>query len=252
MKKFIALLTFVFGASFMAMPALAENSGVSATARVTSKSNMEIDNRVEGLNSLVERVKEMERLSEQEKSAIISTLNSEIENIKNLKTAINASSTSSTTLKADMLAIAKAYRIHALVIPQGRIVASADRIVTIADKLAVLSVKLQARIDAAKASSTDVSAMVTLIADLNAKVADAKVQAQAAVTEVTSLKPDNGDEAVLKSNQVALKDARTKIQVATKDVNVARKDSKNIISALRKISVKAKVEIKTSSSTEDR
>ena len=73
---------------------------------------------------------------------------------------------------------------------------------------------------------------VSALADMNAKIADANVQAQAAVTETASLQPDNGNATVMASNTATLKDARTKIQTAQQDLVKARQDAGVIVKAL--------------------
>jgi hypothetical protein len=97
--------------------------------------------------------------------------------------------------------------------------------------LAQLSDKFSARI-AALPSGTSASLSATL-ADYNAKIADAKVQANAAVSEVANLKPDNGDTSIQQSNTAALKDARSKTQAAQQDIVAARKDAETIVKGLR-------------------
>jgi hypothetical protein len=115
---------------------------------------------------------------------------------------------------------------------------ASHRILIAAGKLENLSPKLSARIDAAALDSSgsagvDVNALHTALADLNAKVIDAKVQANAAISETTNLKPDNGDAAILASNTAILKDARTKIQAARADIQAAFKDAQTIANDVR-------------------
>ena len=119
-----------------------------------------------------------------------------------------------------------------VIIPQGRVSATADEINTTADLLATLSAKLQTRITAAQTAGKDVSALTALLTDMNAKIADAKTQADAAVALVAMLTPDNGDKAKMDANNQALKDARAKIKAGLADLEAARKDAHSIIQAL--------------------
>jgi hypothetical protein len=95
-----------------------------------------------------------------------------------------------------------------------------------------LAGKLQTRISAAQSAGNNVTVAQAALTDMNAKLTDANTQAQAAITEVSGLKPDNGDQTVMQSNTAALKDARTKIQTAQKDLVAARKDAGIIVKSV--------------------
>ena len=64
---------------------------------------------------------------------------------------------------------------------------------------------------------------------MNAKIADANTQAKAAVSGISGLQPDNGDQTVMQSNTAALKAARVDIQTAQNDLVAARKDAGTIV-----------------------
>jgi len=70
------------------------------------------------------------------------------------------------------------------------------------------------------------------LADMNAKVADANTQSQAAVSLVANLQPDQGNQTVMQSNQTALKTARADIKAALADFKTARQDAGSIVKAL--------------------
>jgi hypothetical protein len=96
-----------------------------------------------------------------------------------------------------------------------------------------LTAKLQARITAAQAAGSDVSAATTALADFSAKLADAKNQADAAVAETANLSVDNGDKSVLAANNAALKDARAKLVLAEKALKAAEADARTIAKVLK-------------------
>ncbi|MGA2418327.1 MAG: hypothetical protein ABSF55_03760, partial [Candidatus Staskawiczbacteria bacterium] len=66
-------------------------------------------------------------------------------------------------------------------------------------------------------------------------IADASAQANAAVSEVSGLLPDQGNTATMQANIAALKDARAKIKTATADLVSARKDMGTIVQDLREM-----------------
>lgn len=202
--------------------------------KAKSRASEEIERRTNLLGDLSERIKGMVRISGDDKSALSSMLQTQIDALIALKAKI-AAETSTTSLKEDIKSITNSYRIFALVMPKASITAYADRLHVLVSQMTTLGTKLQTRIDAAKAGGADVSAATTAMADYNAKVADAQVQITAAVNEITPLQPDNGDATIAASNKVALQDARTKLEAARKDLETARKDVEKVRKALPKV-----------------
>lgn len=203
-----------------------------------TKADAQINARVKALTALSTRINEMQRVSTNQKASLTATLQAAISEMNALKAKIDAD-TDGATLKADIQSITKSYRIYLLVLPQGRITAAADRIITTVGLMNDLSAKLQTRITTAQTAGQDVTAMNASLVDMNAKTADATVQANAAITLIANLQPDNGDQTVFQSNQAALKDARAKIKLATQDLQTARKDAGTIVKALKNVKVKA-------------
>jgi len=220
--------------------ALNVNGSLKATiqaniiARSKDRADQEITRRDDAMTKLSARIQEMQKLSADEKSSLSGEIQSQLDAMASLKAKIDADNDTS-SLKIDVQSITKAYRIFMLIMPQASIAAASDRAETMVDTANTLGAKIQARIAAAQAAGKDVSAEQTAYADFQAKVADANVQAQASVTETQSLKPDNGDQTVMQSNEAALKDARTKLHVAQQDLVAARQDAGTIVKALIKL-----------------
>ena len=212
--------------------ASAGGTGVKASANLTAakgRADRELTRRIGVLNDLNTKVQAMVKLTADEKASIGNSITSQISSLTTLQTQIDAE-TDITALKSDVKSITSSYRIFLLVVPQGRIVVAADKIATAATSLASLSAKLQTRITEATGDTAALSASLT---DLNAKVADANVQASAAASEVANLTPDNGDSAKLQSNDQAIKDARAKVQAALKDIQGAQQDAHAIVNGLK-------------------
>lgn len=223
---------------------------ISLIERAQEKADQEIARRIDALNALSARVNGMVKVSSDDKANLNSEIQSQITAMNTLQAQVtaDAAANSTTSLKADVQSITKAYRIFALVIPEGAIEAAADRVETIVGLMTQLAGTLQTRITAAQSAGADMTASVSALADMNAKVADANTQAQAAVTEIADLQPDNGVQSVKDSNTAALKDARTKIQAAQQDLVTARKDAGNIVKALESLSISASASSTTSAS----
>lgn len=210
-------------------------------AKVRAHDDLAIDARINKLTALIARLGDAQRLSPEAKTTITATLNAQIDALKALKAKIAAGDT--TTLKDDSQSITKSFRIYALVLPKAAITAAADRIMTISGQMEAFSAKITARIDAAATAGADVSVARTASADFSAKIADAKVQAQAAIALVANLSVDEGDKTKLEANTAALKEAKTKIDAAQADLKAARKDIGVIMG-----SIKGKGEVKTEAS----
>ena len=211
--------------------------------RIVSRSNQEIDRRTKALKTLADRIQLMKRLTDSQKTMIVSEINAQIDALNSLKTKI-AGETDITALRADAKLIAESYRIFALIIPQSHIMIAADRIATIADTMTSVGVKLQAAITAAQAEGKDTAASQTALADMTAKIADAKAKTQEAQSIAAVLVPDNGDQAKFKANKDALKQAQSKIQAAHQSLVAARHDMQSIMRALHIVG-----EIKSGSAT---
>ena len=196
-------------------------------SRIQGNGGKDVDNRIQSLQSLVTRIQGLKNVSDTEKTALENDLQTEITNLTNIKSRMSADS-STTTLRADIQSTIGGSRIYALVIPKTNILAAADRVSTIVGMMNTVATKLQTRLTNAT-STSDTTTAQSALADFNAKVSDANTQASAAAAEVIPLVPDNGDKTKLASNIATLKDARTKIQAAGKDLIAAREDIKNIL-----------------------
>ncbi len=220
---------------------VAANADAKIELRITKakeRASQEIDRRVVKLNELNTKVQAMTRVSATQKATVAATVTTEVANLTALKAKIQAD-TDLQTLKTDIQSITKSYRIFMLVIPQGRIEVAADKIITVTGSLTTFASKLKARIDAAASAGKDVSAMTASYNEMNASIADAKVQADAAVSLVANLKPDNGDKTTMDANNQALKDAKAKIKAGLKAIDDARADARSIIKALKSLGLEA-------------
>jgi DNA repair exonuclease SbcCD ATPase subunit len=209
----------------------------AALQRTKDRATRQIDERITALNKLSTRISSMKKVSDGSKTILNATIQAQIAELNALKTKI-ASDTDAQSLKTDVQSITKAYRIYALVMPEVNVLASADRVGTLADMMTALASKLQDRISQAQTTGKDVSSLQTALADMNAKIADANAQAQAAISGVSGLTPDQGDQTKLHANLQALKDARNKIKAANKDLKAAQKDANKITRSMRAMGMK--------------
>jgi hypothetical protein len=213
------------------------------TARIEkgkARAKEEIARRVSALGELGDKVNAMARVSAEMKTSIAGTVQSQIASLSSLQAKIEAD-TDIDTLKADIKSITESYRIFMLILPQGRITTAADSIHITTGTLSTLAGKLGVRITDAQTKGKDVATANTLLADMNVKIADAKVQADAAVSLTATLKPDNGDKTIMDANKKAIKDAQAKLKTAREDLKAARKAAGDIVKALKDMKTDATV-----------
>lgn len=200
--------------------------------KAVEKANAQIDARVEKLSTFSSRIEGMKLVSAEAKASLAATVQKTVTDLDDLKTKI-ASETEPSEIRAAMQEITASNRVYALVMPKLHILVAVERANLIAEMMTAFNSKVQARIDAAKASGKDTTAVLAAQADLVAKLADVKLQTTAAVGYVSNLEPDNGDKTVLAANNTALAKARADLRVAESDLKAARKDIATIITALK-------------------
>lgn len=159
-----------------------------------TNANKEIERRVTSLNGLIVKINNIKKLSESQKAAFVSMIQSEINSLETLKAKI-AADTDLETLKVDKQSIVQSYRIYALFLPQISILSHADVILNIVDMM--------------KTKSPDATALE--------KIESAYTQTQSAINLVVSLTPDG-----YPGNKTSLESARKLLQSARLDLNAAR------------------------------
>jgi len=190
-----------------------------------------VDSRVSMLQKLETRISDMTRLSSDEKDSLSTDITAQINELVSLKVKIG-DDTSTSSIVADIKTIRPDYRSFLLTLPRAALMSAADRELDIAAQMDTVGDKLETRISDAKDDGKDVSASETAYADFKDKVADAKVQAQAAIDLVKDLKADSGDKTELSANLDALKNARAKVKAARQDLVAARKDMATIMQGI--------------------
>lgn len=213
----------------------AEEKMVQAKARA----KQELERRIAGLNKLIVRLGDAKRVSADAKASLTADVNAQISALTALNTKIQGE-TATSTLKTDIQSITGSYRIYALIIPKGHILAAADRIKVTADLMTSAAAKLRTGIDKAKSAGKDVASLEAQYADLLSKTADAKVQADAAIALVTPLKPDLKNNVVFEANKKALQEARAKLRAGSAALKTARDDAHKILTSLKQMGVYAK------------
>jgi archaellum component FlaC len=263
MKKILNII-FLAGLIFLLLPVLpvwAENANLGATpgaerakpkeevkvqkqeeviARLKERASQEIDRWVGALNKLIERINAFKHLTADQKTALTSQVQTEINNLNALKNKI-AADTDLTTLKTDAQSIIKSYRIYALFIPKIHLLAVCDTALDLLDtKIKDITARIQAKISEAKSSGKDVAAAETSLNSLKTKISGLKTQLQSIQSSVMALTPEG-----YPGNKAGLETARQNLQSIHKDIQAIRQDIKNIIQGLRGLNKVTPATLKT-------
>ncbi len=218
------------------------------SANLQQRANKELTRRINSLNELLTRISGFKKLSDTQKASLTSQVQAQITALTALQAKI-AADTDPTALKTDVQSIVQSYRIYALFLPKIQILAAADRVLSVSDEMSSHAATLQTKIAADQSAGKNVSDLQTLLSDMNAKIADAKTQAQGAIDTVTPLTPDG-----YPANKQQLQSARQMIATAVKDLDTARQDGRKIIVGLLKFgkmtSDKPKTTVTTSPSNQ--
>ena len=198
----------------------------------------EMRRRTEALNGLSARINSMVRVSPEFKQNLSVAVQTQISTFAQLQNKIE-SGADVATLKTDIQSISQSHRFFSLLMQQVRISAAADRIVNITTMFSSVGTKLQTRIAVAAQAGADTASMSETLNSIATKISNAQNKAQAAVSAVVALQPDQGDKTLAAANQKVIVQANADIRAAHKDLESARADISTILKSLKKISVGA-------------
>jgi hypothetical protein len=198
------------------------------TDNFKQRASNEITRRITSLTNIINKISAIKRLTQSQKDSLTNGIQAEIASLTTLSTKIQTN-TDLATLRTDVKSIVTSYRIYLLYLPQTQIIIAADKLLTTADTLTELAAKLQSRLTEAKGKGEDVASLETALVDMQAKITDAKTQANAAINAVAILKPTD-----YPGNKPELQKARALLQTAHKDLITARQDAQKIVVGLKK------------------
>lgn len=194
--------------------------------RIITRGNTEINRRLATLATLSSKISSATKLSTADANTLNNTVSSDTTALTALKTQLDGETTVTAAI-TDAQSIITGYRVYALVVPQVDLVKTADDQQVAEGKLTTLSTKLSARITAEQQKGTDVTSLLTLLSDLNAKTAAAQGISSNIETTVIALVPSDYN-----TNHTVLSGDRSQLQTAQDDIQSALSDAKNIVSQL--------------------
>lgn len=191
-----------------------------------ARANTEITRRISFLTELLGKMDEVKKLSDTDKASIKSQIQAQIDSLNALKVKINAD-TDITTLRTDVKSIINGYYIFAYFRVKVSLYVAAGRLTTTTDILNTVYKKLQTRVSEQETKGTDVASLKALLADMLAKITDAKAQHDAAITSLNAL-----DVSSFQKNVSYFLDVKSKLKLGADDLRAAYKDAIKIRQAL--------------------
>ncbi len=227
-KHILALVLAVVGVAALAGTALASPADATPTpttkcttvACVQQFGDAKINERLAALDKLAGDAQSHKALTDQQRQTILSDVQTNKDGLNALKSKLDAE-TDINAARTDVKNIYVQFRIFAVVIPRdrGEIVLFHEQ--NVIAKLTAGNQKITDAIQKAKDKGDDVTQLLALQSDYNAKLADATKQANAAQGLIASLTPANypGTNDTLKTYRSDLKAAHDDIKDAAKDLH---------------------------------
>ncbi len=163
------------------------------------------------------------------RSTLTTELSNERAGLATLQGQITAASTLS-QLATLCPQIVTTFRVYVLETPKVHLTVAADREGAISTKLGGIATKLGTAVTEAQSHGKDVGQAPTLLADLQAKVADASSQAGAVPNQILGLTPAQYNAGTAKP---ALESARSAVVAARGDLVTAKNDAEQIVTILK-------------------
>ena len=203
------------------VPAGAQQVRVEAAKRLAAAA---ITRRVLALRELETAARAVARLSDADRSALASQLQSQVDGLTSLNAKIQGDA-DETTVRADAGKIITDYRVYVLTLPKARGVVVADIELTAEDRLSKLADRLQATIDA---SSKDTTKARSDLAALRSKLAAVSGAVDPLPAGLLALQP-----AGYPGNRTALEQARTTLRTGRTTLSDAASLARQVVADLK-------------------
>ncbi len=197
-------------------------------ASIQTKGAADITARTTSLTSLIAKVNAAKKLTSIQKASLTTEMSGEVTSLGILKAKL-AADTTVATAATDFQNIFKEHYIYAFFLPRTERIVAADDIGDAASQLTALAAKLQTLITTAKDKGTDTTALITQLADMQAKATAASTGASAAIASLVPLTA-----AGYPGNKTTVTAAAATIKTARTSLETARTDAKALIAALKK------------------
>lgn len=188
-----------------------------------------VSTRLTDLQTTQTKVSGLVKLSSDQKAQYSNQITANITGLTSLKTKCDAD-TDLTTLRTDYQSIFTQYRVYAVFLPQIHLLVASDTMGVTTDKLSTYAASLEARVQTAGNPSN----LVSLLTDMQHKIADAKTQYSNVESQISPLTPQNYDSNPTGTTSI-LKNARVEIQTGASDLKIAFSDGNQILQTLKSL-----------------
>jgi hypothetical protein len=193
---------------------------------IKSQINQELIKRINSLQELVDKLSTTSAIPSPIKTDYLNQLHSEIGLLNSLKGKIDSTGDVN-SFKIGLQSLEKDHPPLINLQPKIGLVIAVNTLSRTATSMASASARIQPYITLAQSKGNDVTSLQNSLNDMNAKIADAQVQATNAKNALSALSSTT-DQNTLKSILNTLKTGRS-------DLETAKRDSFNVISGLRKL-----------------
>lgn len=189
-----------------------------------------VNARVNSLNAVQARITALVKLSAAQKQQFSAEVSSDISGLQALQTqcANDFNAGNVEALRTDYHNLFLEFRVYAEFMPQLHLLIAADTMDVTADKLSDLAQKLLSRV----AAIGNPANLTSLLADMQAKIADAHTQYANVQAQVTGLTPTSYDNDP-SGTKSTFQNARSEIKTGASDLHTAWSDAKQVVAALK-------------------
>ena len=201
-------------------------NGSSSLAEIQAAGAAQTAHRITSLNAGITRLTAKTTLTSTDKATILSTLNADLSGMQSLQAKI-AADTTAATARTDYRSMYTVWRVYAVGLHQSYIAASADGLTGKAiPRLQSAATRIAAVLGAKPSKVT--KTVKELLADMNAKIADAVTETNGLAAAALAVTP-----ADYNANHSVLTSLRATAQAARADTRAAALDGRAILAALR-------------------
>lgn len=162
------------------------NKSASELQNIISRADTLIVNRLDSLNTLLNRVQNDTRLTADEKSSLTTEIQQDVSGLTALKAKIDAD-TDVTTARADTKTIITSYYIYAVFEPKVRLLVTLNNLQTTTGYIQALVPQLQNLINTLKAQGKDTSQLQPLLDDISSQLQTINTTLASDITTVQNI-----------------------------------------------------------------
>lgn len=160
--------------------------------QVKKRVDAEINRRIGGLNKLLQRIQNDQKLSADEKANLSGDVQSDINGLTSLKAKVDAD-TDITTIRSDAKQVVTNFKVNQIAIPKTRLLITIDNLQSVVTKISGFTPKIQDLINNLKSQGKDVTKLQALLDDVNSRLTSINAQLASDKTSVLGVTVSTSD-----------------------------------------------------------